>query len=214
MSRRLLVALILVGLLGVLIWSSGSELAKLDYAKLPGRATWQLPDRVIASLGLKPGDRVADIGAGDGYFLFPLAEAVGPAGRVYAVEVDEHLVRDLEKQAQLKDLPNVEVIHGELDDPRLPDEGVDLVFLCNTYHHIEGRVEYFANLRVDLSPGGRIAIIDMRDDLAGIARLFAHRDHWTPRKTLHDEMNLAGYHHLRSFEYLPVQIFETFSPQN
>ena len=211
MSKRLLATLAIVAVLGWLVWSNRAELTRLDFTRLPTRGTWQLPTRVIESLGLEPGDRVADLGAGDGYFTFSLADAVGPRGRVYAVEIDEHLVRGLRKQVQLKDYAQVEVIHGELDDPRLPDGGIDLVFLCNTYHHIESRTSYFARLRADLRKGGRVAVIEIRDDLTGIAGLLAHRDHWMSRRTLIDEMELAGYRRLEGFEYLPVQLFETFS---
>ena len=213
MTRRLLVLLVVVAVLGWLFVSSGKDLARLDYTAIPERATWQLTSRVIDSLGLQPGHVVADIGAGDGYFVPSLATAVGPTGRVFAVEVEDHLVRRLERQAQVEDLANVEVILGELDDPRLPARGVDLVFLCNTYHHIERRTDYFAALRADLKPGGRVAVIDMRSDLQGVARLFAQRDHWMERQTLLDEMDLAGYRHVRSYDYLPVQIFEVFTPR-
>ncbi len=194
------------------LWSSWTELSRLDVTEIPTRASWQLPAKVVATLGLAEGDRVADIGAGDGYFTFPLAGAVGASGRVYAVEVEDHLVAELERQTQLRDAANVDAVLGELDDPRLPDGGVDLVFLCNTYHHIENRTAYFSRLRADLRPGGRLAIIDMRADLGGIAGLFSHSGHSTRRTDLYGEMELAGFRHVERHDFLPVQIFEIFAP--
>lgn len=195
-----------------LVWASWSELSKLDYMTIPGRATWQLPARVVAALELEKGDRVADVGSGGGYFTFLLADAVGPTGRVFAVDVDELEVQKLENRVQLEEVGNIDVVLGELDDPRLPDRGIDLVFLCNTYHHIESRDAYFSRLRADLRPGGRVAIVDMRDDLGGIAGLLSHEGHSTPREDLHDEMELAGYRLVARHDFLPVQLFEVFAP--
>ena len=209
--RAVIVAAVVVFVV-LFLWRSRNELVKLDYAKGPTRAAWQRPAKVVAALGLQPGDRVADLGAGDGYFTFLLADAVGSTGRVYAVDVAEHKVTGLEAKAQIKDYGNVDAVLGELDDPRLPDRGVDLVFLCNTYHHIESRTNYFKRLQADLRPGGRVAVVDMRDDLEGLAALFAHRDHWIARETLEGEMKIAGYRLEQRFDSLPVQSFEIFTP--
>ncbi len=193
-------------------WTSWSELSKLDYATIPGRATWQLPARVIEALEIRKGHFVADVGAGGGYFTFLLADAVGPTGRVYAVDVDDVEVRKLESAVLRQDVGNVDVVLGELDDPRLPDRAIDLVFLCNTYHHLESRDAYFSRLRGDLRPGGRVAVIDMRADLGGIAGWFSHEGHWMSRDVLHGEMKLAGYRLVESHDFLPVQLFEVYAP--
>ena len=188
-----------------------SGVSKLDYWHLYQRAGWQHPDRVIESLNLSPGDHVADIGAGGGYFTFKLSGVVGPSGRVYAVDVEEETTFELGRKVSENDYSNVEVILGKFDDPLLPDGTIDLVFLSNTYHHIENRVEYFSSLKADLKPEGRVALIDVKDDLTGIFRLFATADHWTPRQLLISEMEEAGYRHEGSFDFLPVQNFELFS---
>ena len=168
---------------------------------------------MITSLNLKAGDHVADIGAGDGYFTFLLADAVGPEGKVYAVEVTDSKVRKLASRAKNGSYENVEVILGELADPLLPDQTIDLAFLCNTYHHIDRRPEYFSKLKADLRENGRVAIIDLRADLAGIAGLLVPQGHTTPRKLLHEEMAEAGYEQVTSFDYLSVQHFEVFAAQ-
>ena len=79
---------------------------------------------------------MADIGAGEGYFTLKLAAAVGPSGKVYAVEVAEEEIASLRQSVKESSHANIEIIHGEYRDPLLPDDTIDLIFLCNTYHHI------------------------------------------------------------------------------
>lgn len=184
-------------------------LVRLDYSQLFSRAGWQLPDRVVERLELSPGDRVADLGAGDGYFTFRLADAVGPAGKVFAVDVDESAVGKLRQAVEKLRYTNVEVVLAAPGDPHLPDGVIDLVFLCNVYHHLDDRVAYFDRLRSDLKPNGRVAIVEVRDFLP--LRLFIPRGHWTALETLRGEMAAAHYRREESFDFLPLQYFEIFS---
>ena len=195
----------------ILALSGCSGLSKVDYWNLHHRAGWQLPDKVIESLDLQPGYHVADIGAGGGYFTFILTDAVGPTGKVYAVDVEQEITEQLADRVAEENHFNVVVILGEFEDPLLPDETIDLVFLCNTYHHIENRADYFSDLKTDLKSDGRVVVIDMKDDLTGILRLFATAPHWTPEQLLLNEMEQAGYRHQSGFDFLPVQNFEVFA---
>src|SRR5262245_581079 len=102
-----------------------------------GRDRWQRADAVVATLGLRPGARVADLGAG-GYFTFRLANGVGPAGKVYAVDVDDDLLEYVAGEANARGVTNVETIRSDGDAPRLPAT-VDLLFSSDAYHHIAGR---------------------------------------------------------------------------
>ncbi len=140
-----------------------------------------------------------------------MTDAVGPTGKVYAVDVEQEIIERLADRVAEENHFNVVVILGEFEDPLLPDETINLVFLCNTYHHIENRVDYFSSLKTDLTSDGRVAIIDMKDDLTGILRLFATAPHWTSKQLLLSEMEQAGYHHQSGFDFLPVQNFEVFS---
>ena len=153
---------------------------------------------------------MADIGAGNGYFTITLADAVGPEGMVYAVDVDEKKTKKLEKRLGNAGHRNVEVILANDDDPCLPDRSIDIAFLCNTYHHIEDRIAYFSKLKNDLCENGRVAIVDFKADLTGLPRLFVSSDHRTARKSMYDEMERAGHVPEQSFEYLPWQNFEVF----
>ena len=173
-----------------------------------GRDGWQKPDEVIALLDLGPGDRVADIGAGGGYFTFRLADAVGETGRVYAVDVDDDMIEYLREQVAQWDRFNVEVIRGEFGDPLLPDGAIDLVFTCDTYHHLTDRTAYFSRLRKDLAPGARVAIVDF-DGTSGFAKWFGHA---TPKQTIVDEMTAAGYRLVADHDLVDRQHFVVFEP--
>ena len=116
---------------------------------------------MVALLGLKPGMKVADIGAGTGYFALRLARAVGAEGRAYGVDIEPGMVQHLERRAREEKLPQLTGVLGAAEDPRLP-EAVDLVFLCNTYHHIEQRTAYFRRVRSRIRDGGRIAVVDFK----------------------------------------------------
>lgn len=192
-----------------------SGLAKIDVGcvLISGRDGWQYPERVIESLEIKPGDRVAEIGAGGGYWLPWLSEAVGTEGRVYAVEVEPNLVEDLELFVADHELGNVEVILGAYDDPHLPDHSIDLAITVLTYHHIEGRVDYFDRLRVDLRAGGRVAHLDDRPDAEPPISWFQSEGHWTEPTAVVEEMRGAGYLRLSEFDFLPAQSFQIFAPE-
>jgi arsenite methyltransferase len=201
--RRALLALCLAALL-----ASCSRVERLDFRAL-GRDMWQRPNDVVAALAIPPGSSVADLGAGKGYFLPYLMQAVGPNGRVLAVEVDDDLVARLRSEFGMID--NVELIRGRLDDPLLPDGAVDLVLLVDTYHHIKHRTTYFQMLSADLAPGGRVVVIEPDAELGGILGLFVKAAHASRAEDVIDEMRDAGYQLRANYDLLPVQLMLSFS---
>jgi ubiquinone/menaquinone biosynthesis C-methylase UbiE len=172
-----------------------------------GRDQWQQPEKVIATLQIRPGDHIADLGAGGGYFTFRLAQAVGPNGKVYAVDIDEGMNNLIGERAKQDSVANIETILAKPDDPLLQKTGVDLIFTSNVYHHIDNRVIYFSSLRKYLRPGGRIAIIDFdrRAWLEGLLR------HYTPREFIQREMEQAGYVLQQNLDFLDRQSFQIFT---
>lgn len=172
------------------------------------RDQWQQPNRVIASLTLTPGERIADLGAGSGYFTFRLAQAVGPEGIVYAIDVDDDMLALIQKKAKEQRAGNIRTVQAKSDDPRLP-ENVDLIFTSNTYHHIDDRVVYFKNLQRHLRPGGRVAIIDFDRRAAWLDRLWTH---YTPSGFIKSDMQQAGYVLQQEFDFLERQSFLIFTP--
>ncbi len=185
----------------VLFASGCGALKRCAYEGI-GRDAWQQPDRVIADLSLAPGARVADLGAGGGYFTFRLARAVGPQGHVYAVDVDEEMNAYVAKEAAKQGLANVSTVLAAPDDARLP-EPVDLLFTSNTYHHLTNRAAYFRRVRErELAPGGRVAIVEFRPEATS---------HSTPRDTIESELAAAGFRLVKSFDYLERQHFLVFA---
>jgi len=174
------------------------------------RDRWQQPERVVAALGIRPGDRVADLGAGSGYFTERLAHAVGPGGKVYAVDIDEAMNEYLRERLARAGIDNVEVILGRFADPLLPDAGVDLVLVADTYHHLDERPTYFRSLRRDLTPRGRVAVIDFDSRKATFMRIVGHT---TARDELLREMEEAGYEVAEEFDFIDRQSFVIFRPK-
>jgi SAM-dependent methyltransferase len=126
----------------------------------PSRDAWQKPDAVVASLALAPDARVADLGAGTGYFTMRLARAV-PKGTVWGIDVEPDMVRWLRERAVKEGLANVEAVIATADDPKLATN-VDVVFVCDTYHHLESREAYLKKVVAALSPTGRVVIVDFK----------------------------------------------------
>jgi ubiquinone/menaquinone biosynthesis C-methylase UbiE len=198
---------VFVGIVLCVVFSAGcAELKRFAYEGTD-RDTWQRPDQVIHALGLPPGGQVADIGAGGGYFTLRLADAVGPSGRVYAVDVDSDMVEYLEKEAREKGYENVEAVLAKEGDPLLPQAQLDLIFLCNTYHHLPERADYFRRARKYLRAGGRVVIIDFNDH-ALWQRWFGHS---VDGQLIRSEFEAAGYRLEHEYDFLPEQHFLVFA---
>ncbi len=131
----------------------------------PERDAWQKPEAVLTALALKPNMVVADLGAGTGYFAMRFAAAV-PEGKVYALDIEPAMVKHMEARAQAAGLKNVHPMKVAPEALALP-EPVDLLFVCNVYHHIDARTAYFAKAKALLKPGGRLVIVDYKKDFDG-----------------------------------------------
>jgi ubiquinone/menaquinone biosynthesis C-methylase UbiE len=164
MLRILLIALT-VGL-GILPASSAQLASRPveDWIKgleSPERIAGLKVDEVIARLQLKPGNVVADLGAGSGVFAAPIARIVGPGGKVYAVEIDANFFPYIERKAKEQNLTNIRTILGKPIDPLLPAADVDLALLHDVLHHVADRPGYLKNAVRYLKPDGRLAIVDL-----------------------------------------------------
>jgi len=126
----------------------------------PDRADWQKPDEVVRALGLRPGDVACDVGAGPGYFTLRLARAVGPQGRVYAVDVVPEMIAALRERLREAGVGNVTPVLARDDDSLLPPQACDLVLVVDTFHHFPDGAAYLRSLLPRLRPGGRIVNVD------------------------------------------------------
>jgi SAM-dependent methyltransferase len=172
----------------------------------PQRDAWQKPHQVIQALALAPDARVADLGAGTGYFSARLANML-PNGRVYAVDIEPDMVRFLADRAKREGLKNLTAVRGAADDARLPEKA-DLILLVDVYHHIEGREAYFRKLRDALRPGGRLAIIDFTLDSPRGPPVAAR----VAPDQVKAELKAAGFALGAEHRFLPDQYFLVFRP--
>lgn len=171
------------------------------------RDAWQQPERVLELLALAPDAKVVDIGAATGYFPVRFARAA-PRGVVYGVDIEPTLVNYLNLRAHREGLTNLVSLVCRPDDPCIP-EPVDLVFVCDTYHHIDGRQAYFAALRERLRPEGRLAIVDFRAGDWPVGPPDAKKI--TPEQVI-EELGRAGWT-LASQAELPYQYLLVFRPR-
>ena len=170
----------------------------------PERDKWQMPDRVIAALELRPTDLVADIGAGTGYLAVRIARQL-KSGTVFAVDVEPKMVKHLAERAKANGITNLRAVVGSETSPNLP-EPVDVAILLNVYHHISARIDYFKRLHSSLKPGGRVAIVDFRPESpAG-----APKHMRLPADRIRSEMTAAGYVSAGTHDFLPRQNFLVF----
>lgn len=171
------------------------------------REEWQMSERVIKELDIKRGETIADVGAGGGYFTLLFAKSVGKEGRVLAVDIDPDMIDILREKIASENLENVTVIQATKKDSRLPDHAVDLIFLCNSYHSIYNRVDYFRDMKAKLVRNGKLAVVDLKPD--GAFGLFGH--HGTSHETIVSELVQAGYRLDARYDFLPEQNFQIFS---
>ena len=206
MSHRRLPCEFLGALLVVVLSLTGC--AEWNYQDMadPSRDGWQKPQGVVEKLSITPGSRVADLGAGGGYFTWHLAKAVGSRGTVYAVDIDESAINMIFKEMVARGTPNVRPVRAEPHDPRLP-EPVDLVFSCDVYHLINDRVAYFRSIASSLRPGGRVAILEAHPR-GFFFDLFSHR---LSKDDVRQEMEAAGYRLMNDYDAVERQHFQIFS---
>ena len=125
----------------------------------PARDVWQKPDEILDALMLPPTARVADIGSGTGYFSVRIANRV-PDGKVFAVDIAANFLKHIDKTCQEAGIKNVETVLCDQFSTKLPKNSVDLVFICDTYHHFEFPDRTLSSIHDALRPGGQIVLID------------------------------------------------------
>jgi ubiquinone/menaquinone biosynthesis C-methylase UbiE len=177
------------------------------------REDFQKSEEIMAALAFKDGERVADIGAGSGYFTIPIARAVGPKGEVLAVDIRQEMLDYIETRLEVEELENVKLMKVESADPMLPEGGLDTIIMIDTLHYVKDRAEYAKKLRAGLAPGGRLVIIDYRP------KPWEERP-WGPapqqqftKEEYDADMAVAGLKPVEEYDFLPEQYFIVYQAE-
>jgi ubiquinone/menaquinone biosynthesis C-methylase UbiE len=128
----------------------------------PEREQEEAPEKALDVIGIANGSTVADVGAGSGYFTVRLAARVGPTGRVYANDIQPEMLAKLGARLAAAHIVNVDLIQGEVDDPKLPRSTFDLVLMVDVYHELSQPQEMLRHVRDALRPDGRLVLIEYR----------------------------------------------------
>jgi len=200
-----LVMAVLITGVAVALLAGGSTWVKarfyIDHMEGQERVERMQVERVVQTLQLVPGSVVADIGAGSGLFTRTIAKAVAP-GVVYAVDINPDLLAHIEKSAKEAGLANIKTVLATEGDPRLP-EALDLIFICDTLHLIEGPERYLRELHGYLRPGGRVAIISFLKNWPPVGNQFSadQLERW---------MKLAGFARAERHDFITDQYLMIF----
>ena len=171
------------------------------------RATQEKPDLAIEKLDLKTDDIVADIGAGTGYFSFRMARQV-PEGKVYAVDIQPEMLDEIVFLREKNNVTNLETVLGREDDPNLPPESIDLALMVDAYHEFAYPKEMMEGIVRALKPGGRVVLLEYRQENPTIAIKPLHK---MSQKQVKKELKAAGLKWQETKEFLPEQHFLVFS---
>ncbi len=176
--------------------------AGADWLTRPERIQEEDPDRMLASLDIKKGSVVADVGAGVGYHVWRLSEIVGPAGKVIAEDIQEEMLRLLQKNIDDRKLLNVEMILGTPTDPKLPANALDLVLMVDVYHEFSDPATMMRHIRSALKPDGRLVLVEFRKEDPNVPIQPLHK---MSVQDVRSELEPFGFKFQRSLEFLPWQ---------
>jgi precorrin-6B methylase 2 len=166
------------------------------------------PDRMLASLEIKPGSVIADIGAGVGYHTWRLAEIVGPAGKVIAEDIQEGMIARLKKNIADRKLSNVDIILGTPTDPKLPNNSIDLVLMVDVYHEFSDPVTMMTRIRSALKADGRVVLVEFRKEDPKVPIQPLHK---MSIQDVRSELEPLGFKFQKTLEFLPWQHILFFS---
>jgi ubiquinone/menaquinone biosynthesis C-methylase UbiE len=157
------------------------------------RESWQRVAELFAAAHVGVGARVADVGAGDGFLTVRLASAVGPSGKVYAVDIDEKVLDGLRRRLADAHIANVDVVVGGEDDPHLPPGALDAAFIVNAYHEMPRGVAVLQRIRAALKPGGRLVLCEPVPRTANQTRAAQMSDHVLDPVLILEDLRETGF---------------------
>jgi rhodanese-related sulfurtransferase/predicted methyltransferase len=158
------------------------------------RETWQKVGEIFAAMAIRPGAVVGDVGAGAGFFTSRLSKAVGPDGKVFAVDIGASVLDRLRARVASERLPNVTVVEGAIDDPKLPAAALDAILIVNAYHEMTEYPAMLARMKAALKPDGRLVIVEpIADSRRDRARADQTRNHEISADYVKEDLKAAGF---------------------
>ena len=161
-----------------------AQIISAEYSDEKTRDLHQEAERVMELLGIKPGVRVADIGAGRGYYTVRLSARLGPDATIYATDLKADHINELRARLKSKGIDGVKVVLSSPNDPTLPPAAIDVALLAHVYHEIENPYEFMYRLHRSLALSARVGIVDLDQPT---------ESHGTPPKLLRCELGALGY---------------------
>jgi ubiquinone/menaquinone biosynthesis C-methylase UbiE len=181
-------------------WVMGHQAA--DWLDRPERVKEERTDKLLGALSLKPGMVVADVGAGSGYFTFPMAEKVGARGKVLAVDIQKEMIEIIKKRMKARKLTNIEPVLGTITDPKLPKGKVDLILMVDVYHEFSHPYEMVESMVKALKPKGLLVFVEYRLEDPNVPIKLVHK---MSQKQVKKEMSVHPLRHVKTIDILPWQ---------
>jgi ubiquinone/menaquinone biosynthesis C-methylase UbiE len=157
---------------------------------------------LLEVLHLKPGQTVADIGCGNGFYTLPIARIIGPKGKVFALEIQSEMLEMLAARADIAGVTNTVPILGTVADPKLPENSVDLALLVDVYHEFSNPEEMLQGIRRSLKPGGRMVQVEFRAEDPHVP---IKPEHKMSKEQVLKEVTANGFKLVDQFDGLPWQ---------
>lgn len=198
----------------------GREIAQVmghlgaSWLERPQREEEEAPSKLIEALNLKEGDMVADIGAGTGYHVFRMVHLVGKTGKIYAVDIQPEMLDMIKAKATKKKVENIELILGKEDDPKLPEEKIDLILMVDVYHEFAYPYEMTEKMIKALKPGGRLVFVEFRKEDEKVLIKEVHK--MSEAQVLKEMAEFKELRHIETYKKLPWQhmiFFEKKAPK-
>ena len=188
-------------------WANGY----VELLERPNREDVQKSPQIMEALAFRAGERVADIGAGSGYFTIPVARAVGPTGVVWALDAAQEMLDYLDFRVRAQKIENIRLRKVMRDDAQLEPASLDTILMIDTIHYVKDRVGYARKLRQGLAPGGRLVIIDYFPKPMSERPWGPVPEQQIPRQQMDADMAAAGFKVERAYDFLPEQYFVIYS---
>jgi ubiquinone/menaquinone biosynthesis C-methylase UbiE len=183
--------------------------ANVESFEREDRPVYKYRHAIVAALGLRAGDDVADVGAGSGFMARIIAREVGPEGQVYAVDIAQATIDHIEAAAREEGIGNVKGVLGGERTTHLPPDSVDLVLICDTYHHFEYPADIMASIFAALRPGGRLVVIDY-ERIRGVTADSRYEHLRGGKGTFSDEIKDAGFDLEKELPLIPESYYLEF----